>query len=118
MKINLIPSQGTNILVSRSEDPNAMQVPVVWMLDPSIKKTEWSKVNAHLSLLRYYQIEDEKFLRLVRLMQMQWRTTTQCLDGTRRCWTRPYEELGLTGPRGDINPSAPDIIWLRPGEID
>ncbi|KAF8134512.1 pre-mRNA splicing factor component-domain-containing protein [Boletus edulis] len=79
-------------------------------LDPSIKKTEWSKT------------EDEKLLHLAKLMPTQWRTiapmvgrtATQCLER----YQKLTEELGLTGPGGEAGPSADDIRRLRPGEID
>ncbi|KAF8892683.1 pre-mRNA splicing factor component-domain-containing protein [Infundibulicybe gibba] len=87
-------------------------------LDPSIKKTEWSK------------IEDEKLLYLARTMPTQWRsiaplvgrTAVQCLERYQKLLdeaeAKDNEELGLTGPSGDSGPSADDIRRLRPGEID
>ncbi|TDL25070.1 Cc.Cdc5 protein [Rickenella mellea] len=86
-------------------------------LDPSIKKTEWSKT------------EDEKLLHLAKLMPTQWRTiapivgrtATQCLERYQKLLdeaeAKENEELGLTGP-GDAGPSADDVRRLRPGEID
>lgn len=86
-------------------------------LDPSIKKTEWSKT------------EDEKLLHLAKLMPTQWRTiapivgrtATQCLERYQKLLdeaeAKEHEELGLTGP-GDSGPSAEDVRKLRPGEID
>ncbi|KDQ59393.1 hypothetical protein JAAARDRAFT_56409 [Jaapia argillacea MUCL 33604] len=86
-------------------------------LDPSIKKTEWSKT------------EDEKLLHLAKLMPTQWRTiapivgrtATQCLERYQKLLdeaeAKENEELGLTGP-GDAGPSADDVRKLRPGEID
>ncbi|TFK55328.1 hypothetical protein OE88DRAFT_1654150 [Heliocybe sulcata] len=86
-------------------------------LDPSIKKTEWSKT------------EDEKLLHLAKLMPTQWRTiapivgrtATQCLERYQKLLdeaeAKEHEELGLTGP-GDGGPSAEDVRKLRPGEID
>ncbi|KAF9532437.1 pre-mRNA splicing factor component-domain-containing protein [Crepidotus variabilis] len=86
-------------------------------LDPSIKKTEWSKT------------EDEKLLHLAKLMPTQWRTiapivgrtATQCLERYQKLLdeaeAKENEELGLTGP-ADIGPSAEDVRKLRPGEID
>jgi len=106
-------------------------------LDPSIKKTEWSKVNTLLYppifaglLFVYLQTEDEKLLHLAKLMPTQWRTiapivgrtATQCLERYQKLLdeaeTKENEELGLAGPSGDIGPSADDIRRLRPGEID
>ncbi|KAJ7632336.1 pre-mRNA splicing factor component-domain-containing protein [Roridomyces roridus] len=87
-------------------------------LDPSIKKTEWSKT------------EDEKLLHLAKLMPTQWRTiapivgrtAVQCLERYQKLLdeaeAKENEELGLTGPDGDSGPSADDIRRLRPGEID
>ncbi|PPQ74173.1 hypothetical protein CVT26_006755, partial [Gymnopilus dilepis] len=87
-------------------------------LDPSIKKTEWSKT------------EDEKLLHLAKLMPTQWRTiapivgrtATQCLERYQKLLdeaeAKENEELGLAGPSGDSGPSAEDVRKLRPGEID
>ncbi|KAG7449056.1 uncharacterized protein BT62DRAFT_1002609 [Guyanagaster necrorhizus] len=87
-------------------------------LDPSIKKTEWSKT------------EDEKLLHLAKLMPTQWRTiapivgrtATQCLERYQRLLdeaeAKENEELGFTGPSEDTGPSADDVRRLRPGEID
>ncbi|RDB21209.1 Pre-mRNA-splicing factor CEF1 [Hypsizygus marmoreus] len=87
-------------------------------LDPSIKKTEWSKT------------EDEKLLHLAKLMPTQWRTiapivgrtATQCLERYQKLLdeaeAKENEELGLAGPGGDTGPSADDVRRLRPGEID
>ncbi|KAF8078210.1 pre-mRNA splicing factor component-domain-containing protein [Lyophyllum atratum] len=87
-------------------------------LDPSIKKTEWSKT------------EDEKLLHLAKLMPTQWRTiapivgrtAVQCLERYQKLLdeaeAKENEELGLVGPDGDSAPAADDIRRLRPGEID
>ncbi|CAG8455556.1 12695_t:CDS:2 [Rhizophagus irregularis] len=87
-------------------------------LDPSIKKTEWSKE------------EDEKLLHLAKLMPTQWRTIapivgrtpSQCLERYQRLLdeaeAKEGADLGLTGPVGDAGPSADDVRRLRPGEID
>jgi pre-mRNA-splicing factor CDC5/CEF1 len=108
-------------------------------LDPSIKKTEWSKVrmtsspawhfsNCHVS--PWVQEEDEKLLHLAKLMPTQWRTiapivgrtATQCLERYQKLLdeaeAKENEELGLAGPGGEAGPSADDIRKLRPGEID
>ncbi|KAJ7684842.1 pre-mRNA splicing factor component-domain-containing protein [Mycena polygramma] len=86
-------------------------------LDPSIKKTEWSKT------------EDEKLLHLAKLMPTQWRTiapivgrtAVQCLERYQKLLdeaeAKENEELGLAGP-GETGPSADDVRRLRPGEID
>ncbi|CAO1637103.1 unnamed protein product [Parajaminaea phylloscopi] len=96
-------------------------------LDPTIKKTEWSKE------------EDEKLLHLAKLMPTQWRTiapivgrtATQCLERYQRLLDEVEEldrssgdaagpsSLGLTGIAGpEAAPSAEDVRRLRPGEID
>lgn len=86
-------------------------------LDPSIKKTEWSKT------------EDEKLLHLAKLMPTQWRTiapivgrtATQCLERYQKLLdeaeAKDNEELGLAGV-DDAGKSIDDIRRLRPGEID
>ncbi|SJX64868.1 related to CEF1-required during G2/M transition [Sporisorium reilianum f. sp. reilianum] len=90
-------------------------------LDPSIKKTEWSKE------------EDEKLLHLAKLMPTQWRTiaplvgrtANQCLERYQRLLDEAEAQhnqpssssLGLTGT-GEAVPSADDVRRLRPGEID
>ncbi|KAF7984082.1 hypothetical protein HWV62_17648 [Athelia sp. TMB] len=87
-------------------------------LDPSIKKTEWSKT------------EDEKLLHLAKLMPTQWRTiapivgrtATQCLERYQKLLdeaeAKENEELGLAGPEGAEGLPADDVRRLRPGEID
>jgi len=72
----------SSLLVRKS----AKQCKARWSewLDPSIKKTEWSRE------------EEEKLLHLAKLMPCQWRsiapivgrTAAQCLEHTRNCWTR------------------------------
>ncbi|KAJ1025187.1 hypothetical protein NDA16_002692 [Ustilago loliicola] len=90
-------------------------------LDPSIKKTEWSRE------------EDEKLLHLAKLMPTQWRTiaplvgrtANQCLERYQRLLDEAEAQdnqaanssLGLTGT-GEAVPSADDVRRLRPGEID
>ncbi|KAG1899891.1 pre-mRNA splicing factor component-domain-containing protein [Suillus fuscotomentosus] len=87
-------------------------------LDPSIKKTEWSKT------------KDEKLMHLAKIMPTQWRTiasavghtATQCLERYQKLLdeaeAKETEELGLAGPGGESALSADDIRRLRPGEID
>lgn len=87
-------------------------------LDPSIKKTEWSKE------------EDEKLLHLAKLMPTQWRTiapivgrtATQCLERYQKLLDeaeqRDNEELGLAGVGPEAGPSADEVRKLRPGEVD
>ncbi|KAJ3214386.1 CDC5 cell division cycle 5-like protein [Dinochytrium kinnereticum] len=79
-------------------------------LDPSIKKTEWSKE------------EDEKLLHLAKLMPTQWRTIapivgrtpSQCLER----YQRLLDEAEAKEADPDAGPSADDVRRLRPGEID
>ncbi|KAJ3409406.1 CDC5 cell division cycle 5-like protein [Chytridiales sp. JEL 0842] len=79
-------------------------------LDPSIKKTEWSRE------------EDEKLLHLAKLMPTQWRTIapivgrtpSQCLER----YQRLLDEAESKDDEGDAGPSADDVRKLRPGEID
>jgi len=105
-------------------------------LDPSIKKTEWSKVrlfSLHLFLTSQpfpLKVEDEKLLHLAKLMPTQWRTIAPIVGRTpAQCYERyqklldeaeakENEDLGLSGPSGDAGPGADDIRRLRPGEID
>ncbi|KAJ1964157.1 Pre-mRNA-splicing factor cef1 [Dipsacomyces acuminosporus] len=93
-------------------------------LDPSIKKTEWSKE------------EDEKLLHLAKLMPTQWRTIApivgrapaQCLERYQRLLDEAEaraagedDGLGLRGEFGaEGQAAAPshDARKLRPGEID
>jgi pre-mRNA-splicing factor CDC5/CEF1 len=91
-------------------------------IDPSIKKTEWSKE------------EDEKLLHLAKLMPTQWRTiapivgrtAAQCLeryqhllDEAEKKEGDEQDELALQGAMGGhTGPSADDVRRLRPGEID
>jgi len=89
-------------------------------LDPSIRKTEWSKE------------EDEKLLHLAKLMPTQWRTiapivgrtANQCLERYQKLLDeaeqRESSGLGLAGPDGGETqaPSADDVRRLRPGEVD
>jgi pre-mRNA-splicing factor CDC5/CEF1 len=86
-------------------------------LDPSIKKTEWSKE------------EDEKLLHMAKLMPTQWRTiaqvvgrtANQCLERYQKLLdeaeAREHGELGFAGPGEEAGP-AEDIRKLRAGEID
>ena len=104
-------------------------------LDPSIKKTEWSKVLSrifHFNVDSYTRLktEDEKLLHLAKLMPTQWRTiapivgrtATQCLERYQKLLdeaeAKENEELGLAGPGDEAGPSSDEIRKLRPGEID
>ncbi|RKP09426.1 pre-mRNA splicing factor component-domain-containing protein [Thamnocephalis sphaerospora] len=81
-------------------------------LDPSIKKTEWSRE------------EDEKLLHLAKLMPTQWRTIAplvgrtpaQCLERYQRLLDEAEQQD--QAETGDAGPSADDVRRLRPGEID
>ncbi|KAF2266897.1 hypothetical protein CC78DRAFT_559177 [Lojkania enalia] len=89
-------------------------------LDPSIKKTEWSRE------------DDEKLLTMAKLLPTQWRTiapivgrtATQCLERYQKLLdeqeAREGGDLGLAGPEGGetVAPSADDVRRLRPGEVD
>jgi len=89
-------------------------------LDPTIKKTEWSRE------------DDEKLLTMARLLPTQWRTiapivgrtATQCLERYQKLLdeqeAREGGDLGLAGPEGGeaAAPSADDVRRLRPGEVD
>ncbi|KAJ2790005.1 Pre-mRNA-splicing factor cef1, partial [Coemansia helicoidea] len=91
-------------------------------LDPSIKKTEWSKE------------EDEKLLHMAKLMPTQWRTIApivgrapaQCLERYQRLLDEAEaraagedDGLGLQGEAGgEGRAAAGDARRLRPGEID
>ncbi|KAF2704464.1 hypothetical protein K504DRAFT_461224 [Pleomassaria siparia CBS 279.74] len=89
-------------------------------LDPSIKKTEWSRE------------DDEKLLTMAKLLPTQWRTiapivgrtATQCLERYQKLLddqeSREAGDLGLAGPDGGETaaPTADDVRRLRPGELD
>jgi pre-mRNA-splicing factor CDC5/CEF1 len=89
-------------------------------LDPSIKKTEWSRE------------DDEKLLTMAKLLPTQWRTiapivgrtATQCLERYQKLLdeqeSRESGDLGLAGPEGGEAgaPSAEEVRRLRPGEVD
>ncbi|PSN73164.1 cell division control protein [Corynespora cassiicola Philippines] len=89
-------------------------------LDPSIKKTEWSRE------------DDEKLLTMAKLLPTQWRTiapivgrtATQCLERYQKLLdeqeARDSGDLGLAGPEGGESaaPTADDVRRLRPGEVD
>jgi pre-mRNA-splicing factor CDC5/CEF1 len=104
-------------------------------LDPSIKKTEWSKVlgrtfRFNTDSYTCPKTEDEKLLHLAKLMPTQWRTiapivgrtATQCLERYQKLLdeaeAKENEELGFVGPGDEAGPSSDDIRKLRPGEID
>lgn len=75
-------------------------------LDPSIKKTEWSKE------------EEEKLLHLAKLMPNQWRTIAPIVGRTAGQCMEHYEKL-LDQAQEDYDAeTADDPRRLRPGEID
>ncbi|KAJ3087333.1 CDC5 cell division cycle 5-like protein [Quaeritorhiza haematococci] len=81
-------------------------------LDPSIKKTEWSKE------------EDEKLLHLAKLMPTQWRTIApivgrtpaQCLERYQKLLDEAEAKEGADEEGGV--PTGDEVRRLRPGEID
>eukprot|EP01012_Entosiphon_sulcatum_P048374 TRINITY_DN6684_c0_g1_i1.p1 TRINITY_DN6684_c0_g1~~TRINITY_DN6684_c0_g1_i1.p1 ORF type:complete len:780 (+),score=212.85 TRINITY_DN6684_c0_g1_i1:75-2414(+) len=76
-------------------------------LDPSIKKTEWTKE------------EEEKLLHLAKLMPCQWRTIAPIVGRTAAQCLEHYEKL-LDQAQGKDESYDPenDPRRLRPGEID
>ena len=78
-------------------------------LDPSIKKTEWSKE------------EDEKLLHLAKLMPTQWRTIAPIVGRTAAQCLERYQKLlddAEIGDDVDKGLNSDDVRKLRPGEID
>eukprot|EP00285_Hemiselmis_virescens_P011097 CAMPEP_0173405382 /NCGR_PEP_ID=MMETSP1356-20130122/61755_1 /TAXON_ID=77927 ORGANISM="Hemiselmis virescens, Strain PCC157" /NCGR_SAMPLE_ID=MMETSP1356 /ASSEMBLY_ACC=CAM_ASM_000847 /LENGTH=397 /DNA_ID=CAMNT_0014366181 /DNA_START=98 /DNA_END=1287 /DNA_ORIENTATION=- len=77
-------------------------------LDPSIKKTEWTRE------------EDEKLLHLAKIMPTQWRTIAPIVGRTAAQCLDRYEKLLDEAMRteGGAPDEADDPRKLRPGEID
>ncbi|KAH8262497.1 hypothetical protein KR026_008848 [Drosophila bipectinata] len=76
-------------------------------LDPSIKKTEWSRE------------EDEKLLHLAKLMPTQWRTIAPIIGRTAAQCLERYEHLLDQAQRKEDGEDAmDDPRKLKPGEID
>ena len=76
-------------------------------LDPSIKKTEWSRE------------EEEKLLHLAKLMPTQWRTISSIVGRTASQCLEHYEELLDQAQRKDeAKDTSEDARRLKPGEID
>lgn len=76
-------------------------------LDPSIKKTEWSRE------------EDEKLLHLAKLMPTQWRTIAPIIGRTAaQCLERYEHLLDQAQKKEDGDDSVDDPRKLKPGEID
>ena len=76
-------------------------------LDPSIKKTEWSRE------------EDEKLLHLAKLMPTQWRTIATIVARTAaQCLERYEYLLDQAQEKEEGEEAGDDPRKLRPGEID
>lgn len=77
-------------------------------LDPSIKKTEWSRE------------EEEKLLHLAKIMPSQWRTIAPMLNRTPVQCIEHYEKLldAAHEKDDDTFEASDDPRRLRPGEID
>lgn len=75
-------------------------------LDPSVKKTEWSRE------------EDEKLLHLAKLMPTQWRTIAPIVGRTSNQCLERYEFLLDKAQSIDSSSNRDDPRRLRPGEID
>eukprot|EP00227_Mantoniella_beaufortii_P014173 CAMPEP_0197595674 /NCGR_PEP_ID=MMETSP1326-20131121/23444_1 /TAXON_ID=1155430 /ORGANISM="Genus nov. species nov., Strain RCC2288" /LENGTH=801 /DNA_ID=CAMNT_0043162063 /DNA_START=186 /DNA_END=2591 /DNA_ORIENTATION=- len=76
-------------------------------LDPSIKKTEWTRE------------EDEKLLHLAKLMPTQWRTIAPIVGRTPAQSLERYEKLlDAACQRDEDYDPGDDPRRLRPGEID
>eukprot|EP00499_Haloplacidia_sp_CaronLabIsolate_P008772 CAMPEP_0196779884 /NCGR_PEP_ID=MMETSP1104-20130614/6642_1 /TAXON_ID=33652 /ORGANISM="Cafeteria sp., Strain Caron Lab Isolate" /LENGTH=268 /DNA_ID=CAMNT_0042150069 /DNA_START=16 /DNA_END=819 /DNA_ORIENTATION=- len=76
-------------------------------LDPSIKKTEWTRE------------EDEKLLHLAKLMPTQWRTIGPIVGRTaQQCLERYERLLDMAQSQDGAADATDDPRRLRPGEID
>ncbi|XP_065836535.1 cell division cycle 5-related protein-like isoform X2 [Oscarella lobularis] len=75
-------------------------------LDPSIKKTEWTRE------------EEEKLLHLAKLMPTQWRTIAPIIGRTAAQCLEHYEYLLDQAQRKEGEDDGDDPRRLRPGEID
>lgn len=98
-------SRISSLLVRKS----AKQCKARWYewLDPSIKKTEWTRE------------EDEKLLHLAKLMPTQWRTIAPIVGRTSAQCLERYEKLLDAACAKDENyDPGDDPRRLRPGEID
>jgi len=74
-------------------------------LDPSIKKTEWSRE------------EDEKLLHLAKIMPTQWKTIAQIIGRTSAQCLERFEKL-LDQASGKTEDDPSDPRRLRAGDID
>lgn len=88
---------------------SAKQCKARWFewLDPSIKKTEWSRE------------EDEKLLHMAKLMPTQWRTIAPIVGRTAaQCLERYEYLLDQAQKKGEGEEEHDDPRKLKPGEID
>ncbi|XP_023017292.1 cell division cycle protein 21 [Leptinotarsa decemlineata] len=87
---------------------SAKQCKARWFewLDPSIKKTEWSRE------------EDEKLLHLAKLMPTQWRTIAPIIGRTAAQCLERYEFLLDQAQKKEEGEEVDDPRKLKPGEID
>lgn len=95
----------SSLLVRKS----AKQCKARWYewLDPSIKKTEWTRE------------EDEKLLHLAKLMPTQWRTIAPIVGRTpSQCLERYEKLLDAACAKDEKYEAGDDPRKLRPGEID
>ncbi|XP_078427926.1 cell division cycle 5 [Wolffia australiana] len=95
----------SSLLVRKS----AKQCKARWYewLDPSIKKTEWTRE------------EDEKLLHLAKLMPTQWRTIAPIVGRTpSQCLERYEKLLDMACAKDENYEPNDDPRKLRPGEID
>ncbi|CAF2107988.1 hypothetical protein HID58_080907 [Brassica napus] len=95
----------SSLLVRKS----AKQCKARWYewLDPSIKKTEWTRE------------EDEKLLHLAKLLPTQWRTIAPIVGRTpSQCLERYEKLLDAACTKDESYEAADDPRKLRPGEID
>lgn len=97
-------SRISSLLVRKS----AKQCKARWYewLDPSIKKTEWSRE------------EEEKLLHLAKLFPNQWRTIAPIIGRTPAQCIEHYELLLEQAQGQEAIPDENDPRKLRPGEID
>lgn len=94
---------------------SAKQCKARWFewLDPSIKKTEWSRE------------EDEKLLHMAKLMPTQWRTIAPIVGRSASQCLERYEHLldkaqkkAIESSGGAVDDEHDDPRKLKPGEID
>lgn len=97
-------SRISSLLVRKS----AKQCKARWYewLDPSIKKTEWTRE------------EEEKLLHLAKILPTQWRTIAPIIGRTASQCLEHYEKLLDAAQHRDGDEDADDPRRLRPGEID